>query len=64
MIINDVTNTLSLITMEWALGNVYRDEYMCEKDNLDSKNKNHTYIVNSRKSLHIIQECKTILRHW
>ena len=57
MIIHDVTNTLSLISMGWALSSVYRDDYMCE-DNLYSKNKNHTYIVCSRKSLPIIQDIK------
>ena len=40
MIVHDVANTLSLITMGWALSNVYRDDYMYEKDNLDTKNKN------------------------
>lgn len=29
--------------MKWALSNVNRDDYMCEKDNPNSKNKNHTF---------------------
>ena len=40
MITHDVANMLSLITMGWALSTVYRDDYMYEKDNLDTKNKN------------------------
>lgn len=57
--------------MKWALSNVNRDDNMCEKDNPNSKNKNHTYtIVQEYKTiihcfgLHIVQEYKTILRQW
>lgn len=57
-------HSLFLIRMEWAVSNVYRTDYMCEKDNLDSKNKNHTCTVQPWRCSHIVQDHKTILGHW
>lgn len=55
---------LPLISMKWALSNVNRHDCMCGKDNPDSKNKNLTYILYPRESLHLVQEYKTIVRLW
>ena len=51
--------------MKQALTNVYGDDYMHEKDNPDSKNKNHNYVVYMEELIHCLgiqTHFKTLMR--